>query len=75
MIFAVMLNHPKQEICIGRFANKELYDETARNFDPTRHPTSIFDNIKLAVSEARRLARVSRWKYNPKANFAIKRRD
>ena len=71
MVNAVMLDLEKKETYVERFENDENYEAVLRENIDIRHPTSIFENYKGAVREAKRLGKDSYckgWSYNNSRN-------
>lgn len=67
-IYAVMLNFEIKEVFVEVYSAEEY--KAAYPFNDERHPTSIFDNEKAALREARRVAKISSgWKYNVARNI------
>lgn len=72
MTYAVMLDFKTQETFVETYTPEEY--RAAFPFDDECKPTSIFDNEREALHEAKRVAKMARWTYNPTRN-AIENMD
>lgn len=71
MLNAVILDLEKKETYVERFKSDENYKAILKENIDIRHPTSIFENYKDAIREAKRLGKDSYckgWNYNSSRN-------